>query len=86
MNISKTYFPIIIFLMKTNNWPIYTYKFSLHSDTFFEENSVECAKAWALQGKAKKKKRQNLIMSPYFYSFEFYFLPLFIFLNARYLP
>lgn len=82
MNISKTYFPIIIFLMKTNNWPIHTYKFSLHSDTFFEENSVECAKAWALQGKAKKKKKAKFSYVSLFLLFWVLFSPLVYFFKC----
>lgn len=51
---------------------MFTYKFSLHSDTFLKKNSMECAKALALQAKPKKKM-QNLIMSPDFYSLSFIF-------------
>lgn len=52
LNISKTCF-LITFLMKIYNWLVFAYHFPLHILLFFKENSMECAKALALQGKAK---------------------------------
>lgn len=38
---------------------MFIYQFSLHSLTFLKKNSMECAKALALQGKPPSFKKTN---------------------------